>query len=314
MIEIGAVASENSNLTLGGSASADTVDHSYARYPNEAAGAGTATMSFDDFLDMINPLEHIPVVSSIYRAVTGENINPVSRIAGDTLYGGALGLASAGLSALGAIGDEVVAANNEGQSASATLVAALVGSDSSSDIKLAAASSSPATASTATQTASVQTPAPQSPIAQTPDSSSKPSAQTASVAASARPIALASTADAPIASGKFLPLDRSKPAYSGVMDSAMVQSAQQNQALALSLSGQSSLLQAQRKLRSNRFAVAAPTTANAAASATNIQADPETQAAVQNLARELQAMKSVNRYKSSAQMTPIPGGTVDMVN
>ena len=52
---------------------------------------------FLDFLvmlfDIINPLEHIPVVSTIYENVTGHHMNPVARIAGDTLYGGPIGTA-----------------------------------------------------------------------------------------------------------------------------------------------------------------------------------------------------------------------------
>lgn len=47
--------------------------------------------SFDDFLDIINPLQHIPVVSTIYRKLTGDTIKPLERLAGDTLYGGLWG-------------------------------------------------------------------------------------------------------------------------------------------------------------------------------------------------------------------------------
>lgn len=50
--------------------------------------------SFDDFLDIVNPLQHIPVVSAIYRSLTGDEIGEGEKIAGDTLYGGLLGLAS----------------------------------------------------------------------------------------------------------------------------------------------------------------------------------------------------------------------------
>ncbi|HEY4124539.1 MAG TPA: hypothetical protein VGM36_08000 [Rhizomicrobium sp.] len=50
--------------------------------------------SFDDFLDVINPLQHLPVISTIYRALTHDTIKPVERIAGDTLYGGLWGFVS----------------------------------------------------------------------------------------------------------------------------------------------------------------------------------------------------------------------------
>ncbi len=48
--------------------------------------------SFADLLDIINPLQHIPLVSSVYRALTGDEIKPSARILGATLYGGPVGL------------------------------------------------------------------------------------------------------------------------------------------------------------------------------------------------------------------------------
>lgn len=44
-------------------------------------------------IDIINPLQHIPVISTIYRNITGDEINPLARVAGDALYGGAIGAA-----------------------------------------------------------------------------------------------------------------------------------------------------------------------------------------------------------------------------
>lgn len=49
--------------------------------------------SFFDFLDVINPLQHIPIVNNIYREVTGDKINNAARIAGGTLFGGMVGAA-----------------------------------------------------------------------------------------------------------------------------------------------------------------------------------------------------------------------------
>jgi hypothetical protein len=49
---------------------------------------------FHGLLEIVNPLQHIPIISTIYRKLTGDQINPVERIAGDTLYGGVLGFAS----------------------------------------------------------------------------------------------------------------------------------------------------------------------------------------------------------------------------
>ena len=52
-----------------------------------------------DFLDIVNPLQHIPVVNKIYRNLTGDEIHPVTQIAGGALYGGALGAAGSALNA-----------------------------------------------------------------------------------------------------------------------------------------------------------------------------------------------------------------------
>jgi hypothetical protein len=49
---------------------------------------------FDNLLDVVNPLEHLPIVSTIYSNLTGDKPNDFTQVAGDTLYGGALGLVS----------------------------------------------------------------------------------------------------------------------------------------------------------------------------------------------------------------------------
>lgn len=50
--------------------------------------------SFHDLLSVVNPLQHIPIVATIYRAITGDTIKPLARVAGDTLYGGWMGCVS----------------------------------------------------------------------------------------------------------------------------------------------------------------------------------------------------------------------------
>lgn len=49
---------------------------------------------FDDFIDLINPLQHIPGVSHVYQAITGDTIADEARIIGGALIGGPLGLAT----------------------------------------------------------------------------------------------------------------------------------------------------------------------------------------------------------------------------
>lgn len=48
---------------------------------------------FRDILDIVNPLQHLPIVSSIYRWLTGDRPGDAAKIAGDALYGGPIGLA-----------------------------------------------------------------------------------------------------------------------------------------------------------------------------------------------------------------------------
>jgi len=104
----------------------------YTKFDRTDIEAGTAHMSFGDFVDMINPLEHIPVISSIYRAVTGEKINPVSRVAGDILYGGALGAASAVFGGVSAIADASLE-EKTGKDSGGIAIAALFGPEDEND-------------------------------------------------------------------------------------------------------------------------------------------------------------------------------------
>lgn len=52
---------------------------------------GKDGFTFLDFLDVINPLQHIPFVGNMYRSITGDDIDPGSRIAGSSLFGGPIG-------------------------------------------------------------------------------------------------------------------------------------------------------------------------------------------------------------------------------
>lgn len=71
--------------------------------------------SFSELLDIVNPLQHLPIISSIYRSITGDEIGIGPRLAGGVLFGGPLGLLMAGINALfeeasgGNIADHAVA-------------------------------------------------------------------------------------------------------------------------------------------------------------------------------------------------------------
>ena len=59
-----------------------------------AGSMQTAEIDFSDVMDVVNPLQHIPVVSSLYRNMTGDEISAPARIIGGTLFGGPIGAAS----------------------------------------------------------------------------------------------------------------------------------------------------------------------------------------------------------------------------
>jgi len=61
---------------------------------------GEDGLTFGDVLDVINPLQHIPILNGIYRRLTGDEISTGSRLAGGALFGGAIGFASAMVNSL----------------------------------------------------------------------------------------------------------------------------------------------------------------------------------------------------------------------
>jgi len=83
----------------------DLITGSIGNGDDEAEDAG---FSFDDFLDTINPLQHLPVISTLYRELTGDQIEPAARIVGGAVYGGPLG---AGLALADTIFEEATGAN-----------------------------------------------------------------------------------------------------------------------------------------------------------------------------------------------------------
>jgi hypothetical protein len=54
--------------------------------------SASVPLSFDDIVDIVNPLQHLPIISTLYEHYANDPINTFPKIAGDTLYGGPLGL------------------------------------------------------------------------------------------------------------------------------------------------------------------------------------------------------------------------------
>ncbi len=73
---------------------ADTVA-SAADVQDQARADGKTTddgLTFADVLDTINPLQHLPIIGTIYRELTGSTLSPAARIIGGGIYGGPLGV------------------------------------------------------------------------------------------------------------------------------------------------------------------------------------------------------------------------------
>ncbi|MEM7304206.1 MAG: hypothetical protein AAF372_01625 [Pseudomonadota bacterium] len=52
---------------------------------------GEDGFNFRDIIDIINPLQHIPIINSAYRKMTGDTIAPAMKIVGGALFGGPIG-------------------------------------------------------------------------------------------------------------------------------------------------------------------------------------------------------------------------------
>ncbi len=85
--------------------------------PNEPS----AEFGFGDLVDMINPLQHVPLVGKAYRAVTGDDIKPISKLVGGSLFGGPIGGAVAMVN--------MIAEGETGKDVTGTAWAALTGND-----------------------------------------------------------------------------------------------------------------------------------------------------------------------------------------
>ncbi len=72
--------------------SVDVTDPSRFRASQDGPLAPGENLGFADLLDMINPLHHLPVIGTLYREASGDEIGPLARIVGGTVFGGLIGL------------------------------------------------------------------------------------------------------------------------------------------------------------------------------------------------------------------------------
>ena len=124
----------------------------FARFEtmDDAAGVPDRDLEFGDLLDIINPLQHIPIVGWLYRSLTGDEISGPAKILGGLLFGGPIGF-------IASIFDAVVA-EAMGRDLGETVMAALFdGGDTGDDLGDVQLAEQPR-AATAAEAATVGTP------------------------------------------------------------------------------------------------------------------------------------------------------------
>lgn len=77
-------------------AAAAAVSPTTSSPPSSPPSSGASIWShggfgFKDLLDIVNPLQHLPIIGSIYRYLTGDEPSGGARLVGDTIYGGPIG-------------------------------------------------------------------------------------------------------------------------------------------------------------------------------------------------------------------------------
>ncbi|WP_298380643.1 hypothetical protein [Azospirillum sp.] len=186
-------------------------------------------MSFGDFLGVINPLQHLPIIGTLYRSLTGDTIQPAARVMGGILYGGVIGgLASITNAVIEQasgqdVGDQVMTSLGFGE-----------GAHPAAPVAVAAATGGTATAGSPVALASGAAPAAGTPPTAAQASAPVQMAQAAPQAAQKAADPTTATVGAPIKLAAAPPAAAS-PA-SAMSNSAMSNSAQAGPSLA-SLSG-----------------------------------------------------------------------------
>ena len=80
--------------TLGETDSSFDSALAYSDTHSNAVGSDPEAFGFGDLIDMINPLQHLPLVNIVYRELTGDEIRPIAQIIGGGVFGGPAGVAS----------------------------------------------------------------------------------------------------------------------------------------------------------------------------------------------------------------------------
>lgn len=115
--------------------------------------ASDENFAFSDVLDIINPLQHIPLVNTVYRNLTGDTIKPLAQVAGDMLYGGLAG--SPIISGVVSIASTTMEGQNGDDPLTRVATALFGGDDDDGDSPKAVASATPETPAAPAPTAAI---------------------------------------------------------------------------------------------------------------------------------------------------------------
>ncbi len=98
----GKAATPEEEITAGLASATETNQKppSFATALAETEAKKDESFGFLDLVDMVNPLQHLPLIGTLYRNITGDTIKPVSRVIGGAAFGGPIGAASGIVNAL----------------------------------------------------------------------------------------------------------------------------------------------------------------------------------------------------------------------
>ncbi len=308
MLTINPVLSDAGSVTTGSnlnlaSATEDAqgVDNRrYTKFDRSASETQDLSMSFSDLLDTLNPLEHIPALSNIYRAVSGDNISATAKIAGDTLYGAILGPISAAISGAGSALDSVFESIT-GKSGTAYALALFTG-DEPPEQQVADASPTPSSSVPAL----TETPALQPASGTKTEDIVLASADAAPALSPSLPAKIGSPASIPASGGaKNFALDHNNPKYNGSLNPAMVEQAQQTQALAIAMLQGKQNIYFDKNLRTAHLASASPPPSASPASVTSDSPASATEPPPPNNSQGNQNTES-SPASATSQAMPLP--------
>lgn len=184
------------DISENGSRHAELAEYQEASSAQDSDEEG---LTFWDVLDVVNPLQHIPIVNTIYRELTGDTIASGAKLAGGALFFGPIGLGFAALDVgvkemTGAAIDEHVVAMIKGEDAGENARQAAAADDIKKAAKMAKATGAETPVASA-QAAPVATVERTAPLGLFDAAQGTPAAQAAAPAAS--PVAV-TAATAPL--------------------------------------------------------------------------------------------------------------------